>query len=864
MKRALVIFSLLVITLSLMATDISGNQSGVWTLADSPYNLIGDVTIPAGLQLDIEAGVSVYAMGNYRINATGIINANGTEADSIRFMNGQTDPNALWVGIRLENESSPSSFSRCYIENASYGINSVNSPVEISYCRFNKNQKGMQLYGIGAANPAVMNVHHNIIERSIQNGILIPQNSNAHVHHNELRFNGTGTQYMAAIQLSNQSTGGANSPEINDNHIHHNFKQGITGWDIVGANAIQPHIHHNIIEYNLTGIYLLNASGYVEENIIRHNFIAGDSNSGAGVMVAGATSAPYFERNQVYGNFTGFYIGTNAQPVLGDLSIYHAWAQGENQIYDNIDESNTLHSVYTYSYTNASIVIKAENNFWGTNEPAEINLGINDQLDSASLPLVDYDPWYWDDPVSEVTGTVIYTGSLPLDNYRIEIVGSASRDVRYSADVSLGIPFSLEFDIDEAFHVVAKADVMGQQRVLYGSPDGLFTLPNLYPPDVSSNVGTIEIGTYTPPIQVTVGEPVDYNGRTRYPVTEEFWIYHWENINWLFDQGDFRYLQNQYRHVPGGDFLYFEFPDSNVWYKWHDRQHGDTWTRNEVIDNAGNIRTSYMNCMSLMDAIEVDGSRQPVSLIKETDGLGNLISQQIFHSDDAGYIYYLDTAGNTSAVYSYSGGFYSNYIATQSGLTKLQLEPQMQPHHLAYDPQQYDASSVLALFWQAPANDNVHTWTHYRVYDFGMLIDTIPYHPWLSMPIDVGVDHLITITAWDGENESAPSEPLSLMHVANEDQVMAPISLKLYPNPFSTGRDADLRVALEGAKSSGSLRIYNLKGQLVHQRAFSKEEAENLNWNGRDPKGEPCGSGIYLLKVALPGRKAITKKLAVF
>jgi len=137
MKRALVIFSLLVITLSLMATDISGNQSGVWTLADSPYNLIGDVTIPAGLQLDIEAGVSVYAMGNYRINATGIINANGTEADSIRFMNGQTDPNALWVGIRLENESSPSSFSRCYIENASYGINSVNSPVEISYCRFN-------------------------------------------------------------------------------------------------------------------------------------------------------------------------------------------------------------------------------------------------------------------------------------------------------------------------------------------------------------------------------------------------------------------------------------------------------------------------------------------------------------------------------------------------------------------------------------------------------------------------------------------------------------------------------------------------------------------------------------------------------
>ncbi|HNT52639.1 MAG TPA: right-handed parallel beta-helix repeat-containing protein, partial [Candidatus Syntrophosphaera sp.] len=273
---------------TLAATDVSGNQSGLWDLANSPYNIIGDITVPAGSSLNIEPGVQVFAMGDYRITAQGFIYALGTEADSIRFMSGQADPNALWKGIRLESTTQGSHLGFCYIEKAEYGVNSINSPTLIHHCRFNLNQKGMQLYGIGAADPAEVIVSTNIIERSIQNGILVAQNSNAVILANELRFNGTGTQYMAAIQLSNQSAGGSNSPEISTNWIHHNFKQGITAWDIVGASAINPQIHDNLIEYNLTGIYLLNASGYVFDNIIRHNFIAGDANSGAGVMVAGA------------------------------------------------------------------------------------------------------------------------------------------------------------------------------------------------------------------------------------------------------------------------------------------------------------------------------------------------------------------------------------------------------------------------------------------------------------------------------------------------------------------------------------------------------------------------------------------------
>ncbi|MBW6514946.1 MAG: hypothetical protein K0B87_09380, partial [Candidatus Syntrophosphaera sp.] len=143
MKRGF-LFCFVLLSISILTgTDVSGIQSGTWTLANSPYNVIGDVTIPAGSDLLIQPGVLVNVMGNYRITAQGTLTATGTEADSIRFESGQTDPNALWVGIRLENESQISNIQFCYIEKATYGINSINSPANISYNRFNLNEKGI-------------------------------------------------------------------------------------------------------------------------------------------------------------------------------------------------------------------------------------------------------------------------------------------------------------------------------------------------------------------------------------------------------------------------------------------------------------------------------------------------------------------------------------------------------------------------------------------------------------------------------------------------------------------------------------------------------------------------------------------------
>ncbi|MCD8480351.1 MAG: hypothetical protein LRZ88_09100 [Candidatus Cloacimonetes bacterium] len=61
----------------------------------------------------------------------------------------------------------------------------------------------------------------------------------------------------------------------------------------------------------------------MHNNTIINNFIPGDTNSGAGMMIGGATSLPYIAENVLTGNFTAFYITTNAMPVLGDLASDH-------------------------------------------------------------------------------------------------------------------------------------------------------------------------------------------------------------------------------------------------------------------------------------------------------------------------------------------------------------------------------------------------------------------------------------------------------------------------------------------------------------------------------------------------------------
>ena len=77
--------SILFFTFAVAQTPVSGDQSGLWGVEDSPYQVIGNVTIQTGDTLEIEAGVIVDFTGLYSITINGTLLAFGAINDSIIF-----------------------------------------------------------------------------------------------------------------------------------------------------------------------------------------------------------------------------------------------------------------------------------------------------------------------------------------------------------------------------------------------------------------------------------------------------------------------------------------------------------------------------------------------------------------------------------------------------------------------------------------------------------------------------------------------------------------------------------------------------------------------------------------------------------
>lgn len=81
-----------------------------------------------------------------------------------------------------------------------------------------------------------------------------------------------------------------------------------------------------------------------------------------------------------------------------------------------------------------------------------------------------------------------------------------------------------------------------------------------------------------------------------------------------------------------------------------------------------------------------------------------------------------------------------------------------------------------------------------------------------------------------------------------------------YPNPFKTNASTNIEVALK-AGETGTVTIYNVLGQVVKTYSVN-EGSHTLNWNGRDSKGNACGSGIYFYKLSTPSMNQ-TKKMVI-
>lgn len=97
--------------------------------------------------------------------------------------------------------------------------------------------------------------------------------------------------------------------------------------------------------------------------------------------------------------------------------------------------------------------------------------------------------------------------------------------------------------------------------------------------------------------------------------------------------------------------------------------------------------------------------------------------------------------------------------------------------------------------------------------------------------------------------EDVPDPPTPLISIANR------------PNPFKGETEIILGLPASGIPD---VRIYNLRGQEVFSFAPETSQAgtNSLLWSGRDSRGKPLGSGVYVLRVSL-GSEIAERKLTL-
>ncbi len=161
MKQFYLCFFVIIFSMSLFSqTEVSGNVSGEWTADASPYNVVGQITVPAGQTLHIDAGVTVNFQGYYKFVVRGNVQAIGTETDSINFI--PSNINTGWHGIRIMTSNVTSTFSYCnflygktndgdYPDNVGGAVLLKDSDAHFDHCRFAYNQATESGYGIGGA-----------------------------------------------------------------------------------------------------------------------------------------------------------------------------------------------------------------------------------------------------------------------------------------------------------------------------------------------------------------------------------------------------------------------------------------------------------------------------------------------------------------------------------------------------------------------------------------------------------------------------------------------------------------------------------------------------------------------------------------
>ena len=339
-------------------TNVSaGNVSGTWRLANSPYHINGDITIPNDSTLTIEPRVKVVFTGHYKFNVQGRLLAVGSRQDSIYFTAENTATG--WHGIRFMNTPNTNDTSKMIYCSFTHGKANTGSgfdqcggailihsfdKVFISDCLFDSNVQSGESWVIPyEAGPAIYFIYCSpVITKSTfsnnvghkSGAIVCLYSPSAIISHNVLTLN-KGMFGPIVCEFNG-------SPTISDNIIFNNLASYGPGGILV-YNGATPTIERNVISYNLAGgigvIY--NSTPWVLNNIIVHNY-------DCGVACWDSSNAVLINNTIAYNGGPrggGIVCDGNSDPILINTILYNNTAPSGNQV--NItDGQSDPHFVY--------------------------------------------------------------------------------------------------------------------------------------------------------------------------------------------------------------------------------------------------------------------------------------------------------------------------------------------------------------------------------------------------------------------------------------------------------------------------------------------------------------------------------------
>ena len=253
---------------------ISGNISGVFTAANSPYVITGDVFVAEDDSLTIEPGVTFKFFGMNSMEVKGYFHAVGALRDSIHFI--PFNANEQWSGLHMTSASDAKSITLSYFSIKNGGTGSwddaalcirdrrngeaihvshgdISGSTEVAvFCAYNyyynysnNNDENSQEWGsIEFSN---LNIHHND-GRGFQlyyNNYAHVDLDSLHIHSNEYGFYMSSQYYPIEFNLTNSTIESNERDEIEFSYSNSSDPN------------VQVHFNHNTIRDTVNNSYYL-------------------------------------------------------------------------------------------------------------------------------------------------------------------------------------------------------------------------------------------------------------------------------------------------------------------------------------------------------------------------------------------------------------------------------------------------------------------------------------------------------------------------------------------------------------------------------------------------------------------------------